>query len=131
MVLMSKMSKLAMTALCAALVLPAAAFAHPKLLASMPAADATVAAPTQLVLRFSERLMPKLSDAAIVMTGMPGMANHAAMPVGGTVSTIGADGNSLVMTPKKALPAGSYRVDWHVVSTDTHRVAGTYAFSVR
>ena len=128
--LQNMLSKIAVAAACAAL-LPAAAFAHPKLLRSMPAAGATVAAPGRVELRFSERLMAKLSGAAIVMTGMPGMANHAPMPIGGTASAVGPDGTSLVVTVKTPLPAGTYRVDWHVVSSDTHRIAGTYSFSVQ
>ena len=118
-------------AIAAALVaMPAAAIAHPKLVSATPAADTTVAAPTRIALRFSERLIPKLSGASVVMTGMAGMT-HAPMAVPGAKSAVGPDGNSIMVTTAKPLPAGTYRVDWHVVSSDTHRITGTYAFTVK
>lgn len=111
----------------AALLLAPAALAHPKLVAATPAADAAVAPPSRIALRFSEKLMPKLSDVTLSMTGMNGM-KHAPMPVGSTTT---AAGDTLTVIPAKPLTAGSYRVEWHVVSADTHRIAGSYAFSVR
>lgn len=109
---------------------PAVVIAHPKLVSATPAADAVVAAPKRIALRFSERLIPKLSGASLVMTGMAGMV-HAPMVVSGTKSAAGPDGSSVMVTVAKPLPAGTYRVDWHVVSGDTHRVTGTYAFTVQ
>lgn len=111
----------------AAMLLAAPALAHPKLLAATPAADATVAAPARIEMRFSEKLMPKLSGATLSMTGMGGVA-HAPMPVAATSTGVG---NTLTVTTAKPLVAGSYRVDWHVVSADTHRIVGNYAFTVR
>jgi methionine-rich copper-binding protein CopC len=32
--------------------------------------------------------------------------------------------------PLKALPAGSYKVMWHVLSVDTHRTQGDFSFRV-
>lgn len=122
--------KPAVIAIIATSLFASAASAHPKLLAATPAADTVVAAPTRVEMRFSERLMPKLSGATLAMTGMAGMT-HAPMPVADAAAGVGADGNSLVVTTKKPLSAGTYRVDWHVVSTDTHRITGSYAFSVR
>lgn len=114
----------------AALFLSAPALAHPKLLSSTPAANASVAAPSQITLTFSEGLMPKLSGGDIVMTGMPGMPNHH-MAVTGVTPSVDADGKTLVLTLARPLPAGSYQVAWHVVSTDTHRVQGNLAFTVK
>ena len=37
----------------------------------------------------------------------------------------------LVLTLAKPLMAGSYQVAWHVVSTDTHRIQGNLAFTVK
>ena len=112
----------------AALLSPVAAMAHPKIVSATPAADATVAAPTKVEIKFSEKLMPKLSAGSLMMTGMGGKA-HAPMAVSGVTST--AAGNTLVLTSAKPLMAGSYMVDWHIVSADTHRVAGNYAFTVK
>jgi methionine-rich copper-binding protein CopC len=52
-----------------ALILPAAASAHSKLVSSNPAADATVAKPTKLSLTFSETFLAPMSGAELVMTG--------------------------------------------------------------
>jgi len=123
--------RLTAAVICVAALASTPAVAHPRLLKSMPAADAVVTAPTRVELRFSERLLPQLSGAAIVMVGMPGMADHAPMPVAGTASAVGPGGEALIVTSRKPLPAGTYRIDWHVVSADTHRVTGSYVFSVR
>lgn len=104
-----------------------AANAHPKLLSANPAANATVAKPARVELQFSEKLMPAFSKADLIMAAMPGMA---AMKMPST-ATLAADGRTLVITPKGKLSAGRYTVDWHVVSTDTHKVAGSYAFAVK
>lgn len=114
----------------AALVAPLPAFAHPKLLAATPAAN-TAAAPTARVqLVFSERLVSQFSGVDVVMTGMPGMKMHGPTRMPGKAS-LAEDGKTLVVTFARPLPKGSYRVDWHVVSADTHRVQGNYSFEIR
>ena len=106
-----------------------AAQAHPKLVSASPAANATVAKPGRVELRFSEKLMPKFSGADLMMTRHGG-ATHAPMKVAATAAIAG-DGSTLVLTPKAPLVPGRYTVAWHVVSSDTHRVAGNYAFAVK
>lgn len=108
-----------------------AAFAHAKLLASTPAADAKASGVKTLSLTFSEALVEKLSGVEIVMTGMPGMANHAPMAVTGFKTTLAADGKGLTIALPRALPAGSYDVKYHAVTADTHRIEGSYSFSVK
>ncbi|NLS28427.1 Copper resistance protein C [Sphingomonas sp. S2M10] len=98
-------------------------------MSSTPAANASVPAPSRITLTFSEGLMPKLSGAEIVMTGMPGMPNHR-MAVTGFKTSVEGD-KTLVLTLAKPLMAGSYQVAWHVVSTDTHRIQGNLAFTVK
>lgn len=106
-----------------------AVFAHPKLVASTPAANAVVATPASIKLTFSEKLMAKLSGAELVMTKMPGMEMP---PMNIAVKAMpSADGKSLLLTPVKPLATGTYRVDWHVVSGDTHAVKGVLVFSVK
>jgi methionine-rich copper-binding protein CopC len=107
----------------AALTLLAAsqAQAHAKLTAEEPAANATVAAPARLVLRFSEKLDPKFSGLALSRGGAPVAAKVA----------VGSDGDSLVAAPAKPLTPGVYRVDWHSVAVDAHRLTGSYSFTVR
>ena len=119
-------------AIAAALITIAApAIAHPKLISSTPAAQATVTNATQVSLTFSETLMAPLSGIDLAMTGMPGMANHAPMKMAGFKTSVAADGKTLVAVFPRPLPAGTYKLDWHAVSTDTHRITGTLAFTVR
>ena len=101
--------------------------AHPKLLSVTPAANAAVAAPAHIDLRFSEKLMPAFSKADLAMAAMPGMG---AMKMA-SATAVAADGKTLVVTPKARLGRGRYIIDWHVVSTDTHKVAGRTAFAVK
>lgn len=126
------MRHLAVSAL-AALFLAAspAAFAHAKLVSSSPAADAKVSAVKTLSLTFSETVVEKLSGVDLVMTGMPGMANHAPMKVSGFKSALNADGKTLTLTLPRALPVGTYSLTWHAVTADTHRIEGKFAFSVK
>lgn len=113
-----------------ALSVPVAALAHPKVVAATPAANATVAPTKTIRLTFSERVMPRLSSATLTMTAMPGMANHV-MKMTGVTSAVSDDGKSITLTSARLLSAGSYRVDWVIVGSDTHRITGSHAFSVR
>ncbi|MDA4334593.1 hypothetical protein NY828_20860, partial [Escherichia coli] len=61
-----------------AMLASAAAFAHPKLLSSMPTDKAEGAAPAMIELKFSESLFTQYSGANLVMTEMPGMSEHDA-----------------------------------------------------
>jgi methionine-rich copper-binding protein CopC len=106
------------------------AFAHPQLLASTPADKAEVAAPARIELQFSESLVARVSGARLVMTGMPGMADHAPMNVATRVSP-GNDPKTMVITPASPLVPGTYRVDWRAVSADTHPVTGKLSFTVK
>lgn len=106
------------------------AMAHPKLLSANPAANAVVAAPARLQLAFSEALVAQFSGAELLMTDMPGMKMSSPMKMK-VAAFLAADGKTLVIAFAKPLPRGSYRLDWHVVSTDTHRVQGSYVFKVK
>lgn len=127
---MKSLRSLAVAAVTAAVLLASPALAHPKLVSSNPAANASVTAPSRIILTFSEGLLPRLSGAEIVMTGMPGMPNHR-MAITGFETSTAADGKALVLTLARPLSAGSYQVAWHVVSADTHRVQGNLAFTVK
>ncbi len=113
-----------------ALLISAAAIAHPKLLSSTPADKAETAAPPRIELRFSEKLMTQFSGANLVMTAMPGMADHPPMKMPVKVSG-SQDPNVMVITPASPLVPGSYRVDWRAVSSDTHPVTGSVSFTVK
>ncbi|MET3653143.1 copper homeostasis periplasmic binding protein CopC [Dyella japonica] len=112
-----------------ALLASGAAFAHPKLVVTTPADHADVSAPGTIEMSFSEALMTQLSGANLMMTEMPGMTME---PVKIEVKTVpSSDAKSLVMTPARPLSSGTYRVDWHVVSSDTHAAKGSFSFHVK
>ena len=112
-----------------ALALPGVASAHSKLVSSTPAANATVAKPTKLSLTFSETFLAPMSSAELVMTGMPGMANHEPMPIKGFKTDV--NGKTMTLTVPRALPAGSYDLKWHIVGADQHKMEGGYSFKVK
>lgn len=113
-----------------ALIAATPAIAHPKLLSATPAANAVVGAPARMQLVFSEALVANFSGVELVMTDMPGMKMSSPMKM--QVSTaLSADGKTMTVTLAKPLPRGAYRLDWHAVSSDTHKVQGNYSFKVK
>ncbi|MGF7155063.1 copper homeostasis periplasmic binding protein CopC [Novosphingobium gossypii] len=113
----------------AAAALPGTALAHAALVSANPAAGATVSKPERIALNFSEDVVGPLSGIDLVMTGMPGMANHQPMPIRGF--TAQAKGKALTAALPRALPTGTYRLAWHAAGADQHRVEGSYAFTVK
>lgn len=122
---------LALVAASALMIAGTAAQAHPKLLSASPAANATVAKTAKIELHFSETLVGQFSGVDLVMTDMPGMTMNSPMKMGGVAVAVGSDGKTLVATLQRPLPAGTYKLDWHAVSADTHRVNGSYNFQVK
>lgn len=117
----------------AALVLlaaPVAASAHTKLVASTPAAGSTVSKVTSVKLTFSEKLVPATIKTSLHMTGMPGMADHAPMPIP-YASALGKDGKSMTLLLKRPLAAGTYRLRWSAAGADTHRMGSEFSFTVK
>jgi methionine-rich copper-binding protein CopC len=98
------------------------ALAHAKLVTSDPAPNATVSAPKALSLKFSEKLEPKFSGFEIAN------AAGAAVPVKAKVT---ADGMGLDGALAAPLAPGAYKVTWHAVTADAHRMNGAYTFTVR
>ena len=96
--------------------------AHPKLLAASPAAGATVAAPARIELHFNESLEASFSGGKLT----------SAATVAPMVARVEpTDSKTLILTPPPHLAPGVYKLTWHVVGTDTHRVEGVYVFTVR
>lgn len=116
-------------ALSSSLLLSAVAQAHPKLLSSAPAEGGSGPAPAKIELHFSENLVTQFSGAKLVMTEMPGMA-HSPMPVKARVAG-SSDPKTMILTPAAPLTAGTYKVEWRAVSSDTHPITGNVTFKVK
>lgn len=96
--------------------------AHARLVTSTPTAGATVAAPRTISLTFSERVVPAFSSFDVAN------AQGTVIPVQARVSK---DGKTLSGSPRTALTAGSYTVNWRIASPDGHRMTGSTTFFVR
>lgn len=115
----------ATVALLGALACAPAAWAHAHLKTQQPAADSSVSsAPQTLTLTFTENIEPAFSGVEVL--------NAAQQPQ--TISkTVVAPENRSQMQVLLAQPltAGSYQVNWHVLSVDGHKLKGSYGFTVQ
>ena len=98
------------------------AAAHARLVSATPAPNSTVAATRSISLTFSERSVPAFSGFDVV--------NAAGEKVAVEIS-VAEDGKTLTGTLARSLAAGVYRIDWHIASSDGHRMTGSYTFTVR
>jgi len=96
--------------------------AHSLLLESSPGAGSVLTgSPRELSLRFNNRIEKKLStirlrdEHGVVRPARQLVADGAADWLTATVDT---------------LPAGAWRVEWRVLSTDGHVVSGSFSFRV-
>jgi methionine-rich copper-binding protein CopC len=111
-------------ALAAAALAPAGpAFAHAHVVTSSPSANAVVAAPKQISLTFSEKLVPAFSKVEVSMPAM-----KMSVPV---KTALSSDGRTLVATPQGQLTKGAYVIKWAAASADGHRTAGTIPFKIK
>ena len=123
-------TSLMLAALVAGTVSAAGLQAHAKLVASNPAANATVAAPTRLQLRFDEQLVARGSAIEMFMTARPGAKLAGPLNIGVT-ARLAPDSKTLVVPLHKALATGTYLVAWHATTSDHERKNGTFRFTVR
>jgi copper resistance protein C len=106
-----------------AFVAPAAA--HAKLTVANPAADSVLAeSPKELRMTFNEGLIAKFS--AVEVKSQDGQKVET-----GTAAADPADKKQMVVPLPKPLADGVYSVDWQAVTEDTHRVKGSFAFTVK
>ena len=109
----------------AALLLAGTASAHAHLVKSMPAANATVAAPKTIRLTFNEKLTPAFSKFELVM---PNMGNMAVA----VKTSVSKDRLTITGTPKASLAPGVYKITWHAASSDDgHKMDGAVDFTVK
>ena len=100
------------------------ALAHPKLMETVPPANARAQSPLEIKLTFSEALIAKFSKVDL--------KDQAGKPVEtGPATADQRDKKQLIMALKSPLAPGQYTVEWQVVSEDTHRIKGSYSFEVK
>jgi methionine-rich copper-binding protein CopC len=92
------------------------AFAHAHLDRAAPAVGSTV------VLWFTNQLEPAFSS--IEVRDEKGASVQAGKAV------VDRGGRTRMSVPLKALPPGTYKVMWRVLSVDTHRTQGDFTFRV-
>jgi methionine-rich copper-binding protein CopC len=109
-------------ALLGSLLAASSVLAHAHLQSQTPAADSTVSAPAELSMVFSEGVEADFSKVTITKDGTEILVK--------SLVTQGSDKKTLIVTPAAPLTAGAYKVEWHVVSVDTHKSEGAYGFKV-
>lgn len=109
---------------------PFALLAHVKLAASTPTAGSEVKAPKVITLTFSQPVEASSAAASIVMTAMPGMADHGEMVIRNFTASWSSDGRTMTLALKKPLPTGTYEVRWQAAAADGHPMSGTVTFEV-
>lgn len=110
---------------------PTALLAHVELTASSPAANTEAKAPKQITLTFSQPVDAATAAASIVMTAMPGMANHGEMAIRNFTASWSDDGKTMTLALKKPLPEGTYEIRWQAAAADGHAMNGTVVFDVK
>lgn len=122
---MRMLRRISMLILVGSMMVVAPAGAHPVLKATNPAQNgAAIRSPTEIRLTFSERLIPQFSGSQVADLRGRVIAN-------GTAVRNASDKRQLIVPLKVRLAPGRYRVIWHAVSADTHRIAGSYSFRVK
>jgi copper resistance protein C len=120
---MTKMTSIAAIAMIAAMLCDNAAYAHPKMQSAEPAAGEATASPKQIKITFNENVIAQFSGVEVKDQG------DKVIPTG-KAAVDPANKKQLVVPVNEPLPPGVYKVEWHAVSDDTHRVKGSYSFSV-
>lgn len=105
-----------------AIVAATQAQAHAHLVSASPADKAAVTSPTEIALRFNEKLESKFSGFEVADS------KGAAIKL---KTSVAKDGMTIIGAPAKSLTPGAYKVKWHAVAGDGHRMEGTYSFTVR
>jgi methionine-rich copper-binding protein CopC len=99
------------------------AWAHAELKQASPAVDGTVqTAPTEVTLKFSERLEPAFT-AVIVRNAVGKRVDKADGQIDKADRTV-------LRTSLQPLSPGAYIVEWRALTTDTHRTEGAFLFRV-
>ena len=99
--------------------------AHTQLRKSVPAAGAVMdTAPTEIRLQFHEKIEANISHVSVETSGGQAVAIEPA-------AADPNDKSALVVRLAEPLRPGTYKVNWRVISVDTHKVKGSFTFQVR
>jgi methionine-rich copper-binding protein CopC len=120
---MFKHSSLAAITLSLLNVSPTVAFAHAELKTSNPAADSSVVDVQEIRMGFNEGINPKFSGADLKDETGKAVAT-------GSAKVDAKNKKELIVPVSAKLSPGSYTVEWHAVSEDSHRVKGRFSFKV-
>jgi len=99
----------------------ALAHAHPT--QQTPAPDATVEAPHEVTIDFTEGLEPAFSTLTVV--------DAAGKQVNSAKSAVDATNKKHMSVALGDLKTGAYQVKWTAVADDGHRTQGHYLFNVK
>jgi copper resistance protein C len=100
-----------------------AVMAHAHLVRATPAVGGTVQeTPKELVLRFNEKL--ESSFSTVVVRDATGNQVEKVEP------QVDKGDRFVLRAALPTLSPGVYKVEWHVMSTDTHKVNGNFTFTV-
>lgn len=106
------------------LALPAFAEAHANLDHAEPKVGSTVnQSPKEVKIWFSQSVEPAFSTIEVF--------DSAGKEIDKKDSRADKTDKTLLIVSVPALDAGSYKVVWHVVSTDTHKTHGDFKFTVK
>jgi copper resistance protein C len=99
------------------------AFAHAHLDRSNPPVGSTVTpSPKEIVLTFTDELEPAFSSADV--------RNDKGATVQSGKASVDSANRTQLRVPLNALLPGTYKVNWRVMSVDTHRTEGNFNFRV-
>jgi len=117
---MTRSNHLTIAALALSLsVITTGAEAHARLDSASPAVGSTVSSsPSQVTLHFTEALEPKFSGADVRSSS------------GARVDTGSSASGTTIRVGVKSLGPGTYTVNWHALSVDTHKTQGSFSFHI-
>lgn len=115
----------------AALTLSVPALAHVKIASASPAEGSTAAAPKTVVLTFSDSVLPAKTGVQLIMTAMPGHANHGEMPIRNFMPVWSNGNKTLTLNLRQPLRTGTYEARWQSAGADGHKMAGKITFTVK
>ncbi len=100
-----------------------AAFGHAHLVRATPTAGGTVhEAPAEVLLRFNEKLESVFSSVVV--------RDSAGKQVDKADAQVDKADRLLMRVSLQPLTPGTYKVEWRVMSADTHKVNGNFTFVV-